>query len=286
MELKQQDIDRELKKKLVYKLDRNCKKSILELRNSNVKHKETIGLLNQSYNTIKNSETNLKKYNFVDANSLLRAAFEYMIMAIMIEDKDDIYNEFLILSNTDIVLTRKYTVINTLLQKFGKKLKVISPTLFYDTTNKEREKLMTDLYDLLCKYTHANLVVSIFDKIKNDNEKEILRLLMSYNLYLIKLILLDCLQYLNHNSNKHIDEHTISLGILLNIIKIANIIKSNNINFEKFTKLLYYDSINNEFYKYYMNGIEKIQKEISFNMPETTKNIDIINQILNEFRVS
>lgn len=285
MELTQENIDKTIKEKFINKLNRNCKKSLKNLERSNIKHRETLGLLLQSSNTIKNADMNLKKYNFVDANSLLRAALEYMIMAIMIEFDDEVFNEFVVLSNNDIQLTRKYTIINTLLHKFAKHLKKISPTLFYDTTNKEREKLITDLYDLLCKYTHASIVVSIFKEIKNDKEKEVLRLFMDYNLYFIKLMLLDCMRYLNEDKRNYIDEETIGFCIFLNIIKILNIIQNDKMNFEKFINLLYYDSVNNEFYKYIIEGIEKIKEENNENIIKITKNIDIVCQILNDFLV-
>lgn len=285
MELTQENIDKTIKEKFINKLNRNCKKSLKNLEKSNIKHRETLGLLLQSSNTIKNVDMNLKKYNFVDANSLLRAALEYMIMAIMIEFDDEVFNEFVVLSNNDIQLTRKYTIINTLLHKFAKHLKKISPTLFYDTTNKEREKLITDLYDLLCKYTHASIVVSIFKEIKNDKEKEVLRLFMDYNLYFIKLMLLDCMRYLNEDKRNYIDEETIGFCIFLNIIKILNIIQNDKMNFEKFINLLYYDSVNNEFYKYIIEGIEKIKEENNENIIKITKNIDIVCQILNDFLV-
>ena len=285
MELTQENIDKTIKEKFINKLNRNCKKSLKNLEKSNIKHRETLGLLLQSSNTIKNADMNLKKYNFVDANSLLRAALEYMIMAIMIEFDDEVFKEFVVLSNNDIQLTRKYTIINTLLHKFAKHLKKISPTLFYDTTNKEREKLITDLYDLLCKYTHASIVVSIFKEIKNDKEKEVLRLFMDYNLYFIKLMLLDCMRYLNEDKRNYIDEETIGFCIFLNIIKILNIIQNDKMNFEKFINLLYYDSVNNEFYKYIIEGIEKIKEENNENIIKITKNIDIVCQILNDFLV-
>lgn len=285
MELTQENIDKTIKEKFINKLNRNCKKSLKNLEKSNIKHRETLGLLLQSSNTIKNADMNLKKYNFVDANSLLRAALEYMIMAIMIEFDDEVFNEFVVLSNNDIQLTRKYTIINTLLHKFAKHLKKISPTLFYDTTNKEREKLITDLYDLLCKYTHASIVVSIFKEIKNDKEKEVLRLFMDYNLYFIKLMLLDCMRYLNEDKRNYIDEETIGFCIFLNIIKILNIIQNDKMNFEKFINLLYYDSVNNEFYKYIIEGIEKIKEENNEDIIKITKNIDNVCQILNDFLV-
>lgn len=286
MELTQENIDKTIKEKFINKLNRNCKKSLKNLEKSNIKHRETLGLLLQSSNTIKNADMNLKKYNFVDANSLLRAALEYMIMAIMIESEDEVFNEFVVLSNNDIQLTRKYTIINTLLHKFAKHLKKISPTLFYDTTNKEREKLITDLYDLLCKYTHASIVVSIFKEIKNDKEKEVLRLFMDYNLYFIKLMLLDCMRYLNKDKRNYIDEETIGFCIFLNIIKILNIIQNDKMNFEKFINLLYYDSVNNEFYKYIIEGIEKIKEENNEDIIKITNNIDIVCKVLNDFLVN
>lgn len=286
MELTQENIDKTIKEKFINKLNRNCKKSLKNLEKSNIKHRETLGLLLQSSNTIKNADMNLKKYNFVDANSLLRAALEYMIMAIMIEFDDEVFNEFVVLSNNDIQLTRKYTIINTLLHKFAKHLKKISPTLFYDTTNKEREKLITDLYDLLCKYTHASIIVSIFKEIKNDKEKEVLRLFMDYNLYFIKLMLLDCMRYLNKDKRNYIDEETIGFCIFLNIIKILNIIQNDKMNFEKFINLLYYDSVNNEFYKYIIEGIEKIKEENNEDIIKITNNIDIVCKVLNDFLVN
>ena len=286
MELTQENIDKTIKEKFINKLNRNCKKSLKNLEKSNIKHRETLGLLLQSSNTIKNADMNLKKYNFVDANSLLRAALEYMIMAIMIEFEDEVFNEFVVLSNNDIQLTRKYTIINTLLHKFAKHLKKISPTLFYDTTNKEREKLITDLYDLLCKYTHASIVVSIFKEIKNDKEKEVLRLFMDYNLYFIKLMLLDCMRYLNKDKRNYIDEETIGFCIFLNIIKILNIIQNDKMNFEKFINLLYYDSVNNEFYKYIIEGIEKIKEENNEDIIKITNNIDIVCKVLDDFLVN
>lgn len=286
MELTQENIDKTIKQKFIDKLNRNCQKSLKKLEKSNVKHRESLGLLLQASNTIKNANMNLKKYNFVDANSLLRATLEYIIMAIMIELDDEVFNEFIVLSNNDIQLTRKHTIINTLLHKFAKHLKEISPTLFYDTTNKEREKMIIDLYDLLCKYSHASLVVSIFKEIKNDKEKEVLKLFMSYNLYFIKLILLDCMKYLNEDKKIYIDEETIGFCILLNIIKILNIIQNEEMNFEKFKNLLYYDSVNNAFYKYSIEGIEKIKEENNEDIIKITKNIDIVYKVLNDFLVN
>ena len=137
-------IDKEIKRKFINKLNRNCKNGLIKLEENNVKHRETLGLLNQSYNTIRNAEMNLKKYNFVDANSLLRAALEYMIMAVMIEDDEKIFKEFVILSSIDNQLKRKYTIVNTLICKFAEKIKVIATEIFEESTSKDVQNLFIE----------------------------------------------------------------------------------------------------------------------------------------------
>lgn len=278
-----QDIDRTITTKFIEPLEKGCKNSVKRLKTAKVKHIESIRLINQAYKTIKNSEKNLNNYNFVDSYTLLRASLEYIVMSYMIEVEENTYNEFLILSNNDIKLERKYTVINTVLQKFGKRLNKISNNLFTDTTVKQREKIMVDLYDILCKYTHASIVVSTFNEIEDKNEQKVVKLILSYNLYLIKLILLDCLRFFNNDDKEYIDEKTIGLSLFLSIIKLVNLIQANNIKFDKIKQFFYYDTINSEFYTYYKEGLEKIKKEISESIVEFKENEKEINHILDEF---
>lgn len=278
-----QDIDRTITTKFIEPLEKSCKNSVKRLKTAKVKHIESIRLIKQAYKTIKNSEKNLNKYNFVDSYTLLRASLEYIVMSYMIEVEEKTYNEFLILSNNDIQLKRKFTVPNTLLKKFGKRLNKISNNLFTDTTVKQREKIMVDLYDILCKYTHASIVVSTFNEIEDKNERKVVKLILSYNLYLIKLILLDCLKFFNNDDKEYIDEKTIGLSLFLSIIKLVNLIQANNIKFDKIKQFFYYDTINSEFYTYYKEGLEKIKKEISESIVEFKGKENKINQIFEEF---
>ena len=278
-----QDIDRTITTKFIEPLEKSCKNSVKRLKTSKVKHIESIRLITQAYKTIKNSEKNLNNYNFVDSYTLLRASLEYIVMSYMIEVEEKTYNEFLILSNNDIKFERKYTVINTLLQKFGKRLNQISNNLFADTTVKQREKIIIDLYDILCKYTHASIVVSTFNEIEDKNEQKVVKLILSYNLYLIKLILLDCLRFFNNDDKEYIDEKIIGLFLFLSIIKLVNLIQVNNIKFNKIKHFLYYDTINSEFYMYYKVELEKIRKEIFESIVEFKTKKNEINQILDEF---
>lgn len=278
-----QDIDRTITTKFIEPLEKSCKNSVKRLKTAKVKHIESIRLINQAYKTIKNSEKNLNKYNFVDSYTLLRASLEYIVMSYIIEVEEKTYNEFLILSNNDIQLKRKFTVPNTLLKKFGKRLNKISNNLFTDTTVKQREKIMVDLYDILCKYTHASIVVSTFNEIEDKNERKVVKLILSYNLYLIKLILLDCLKVFNNDDKEYIDEKTIGLSLFLSIIKLVNLIQANNIKFDKIKQFFYYDTINSEFYTYYKEGLEKIKKEISESIVEFKGKENKINQIFEKF---
>ena len=274
-----EDIDRTIKIKFIEPLENSCKNSVKRLKTAQVKHIESIRLITQAYRTIENSEKNLNKYNFVDSYTLLRASLEYIVMSYMIEIEEKTYNEFIILSNNDIQLKRKFTVPTTLLKKFGKRLNKISNILFKNTTVKQIEKIMVDLYDILCKYTHASIVVSKFNEIKGRNEKEIVRLILSYNFYFIKLILLECLKFLNNDNKEYIDEKIIGFSIFLSITKLVNLIQTNNIKFDKIEQFFYYDTINSEFYMYYKEGLEKIMKEISESILEFKTNENEINQL-------
>ena len=93
------------------------------------------------------------------------------------------------------------------------------------------------------------------------------------------------MRYLNKDNKNYIDKETIGFCAVLNIVKILNIIQNNKMNFQKFIKLLYYDSVNNEFYKNILEDIEKIKEENNEDIIEITENIDIIGKRLNDFLI-
>ena len=69
----------------------NIKKLNSERR---VKHDETIGLLSQANDTLLNAESCIIQFRLVDSNTLLRASFEYMMMAMIIQFDESTYEEF------------------------------------------------------------------------------------------------------------------------------------------------------------------------------------------------
>ena len=63
-------VEKALINNFVNPLDKGCLVNLTKLTEKKVKHSETISLLQQSYNTMKNSFSLLEKYEFIDSNSL------------------------------------------------------------------------------------------------------------------------------------------------------------------------------------------------------------------------
>jgi len=249
-------------------LDKGCLVNLTKLTKEKVKHVETISLLQQSYNTLKNSCHFLEKYEFIDSNSLLRSTIEYLAMAMLIEENDNVYNEFIDLYPEE----RKYTAPMKLLGMFGGKLKKYSSILFNDTNRKERELLMLDLYDTLCSYTHGSLLINLFAHVQKKEDNEVLKMLSYLNFYFVKLMLYACLKYINKNNDEYLDTGYIVVSFLFYINEINIYIKENNLNFKKYNKYLHLEDNNmtyldvhkdklfdmlNEFNDFAMNDKEK-----------------------------
>lgn len=264
--------------KFVNPLDEGCLVNLVNLHKKKVKHDETIALLNQSYNTLKNSYTLLNKYEFIDSNSLLRSALEYLAMAMIIEENDNVYSEFIDLYPEE----RKYTTPMKLLGIFGGKLKKYSSILFNDTNRKERELLILDLYDTLCNYTHGSLLINFFEHVKKTEDKEVLKMLLCLNYYFVKLILYVCLKYVNNNKNEYLDVSYIVVSFLIYVNEINLYIKENNLNFKEYNKYLYLDDNNQNYLDIHKVKFTNILNEFNkFEMTEKEK--EIFEQICKQY---
>lgn len=266
------EVERALINNFVNPLDKGCNNNLSELDVGHLKHEETISLLKQAYKTLSNSYKLLNEYEFIDSNSLLRSAVEYLAMAMLIEENDDIYNEFIDLHPEE----RNYTSPTKILGKFGGKLKKYSSVLFDDTNRKERETLIIDFYDTLCSYTHSSLLISLFEHVEKAEDKEVLKMLMFMNYYFVKLILYTCLKHINKNKNDYLEINYIGVVFLFYINEVSIYIKENNIDFKNYNKYLHIDNKNqtyldlhgerfktilNEFKTFEMNDEEKAMFE-------------------------
>lgn len=271
-------IENALINNFVNPLDKGCLANLTKLNAEKVKHSETISLLQQSYNTMKNSYHLLEKYEFIDSNSLLRSATEYLAMAMLIEENDNVYNEFIDLYPEE----RKYTAPMKLLRMFGGKLRKYSSILFKDTNRKERELLMIDLYDTLCSYTHGSLLINLFSHIEKKEEKKVLKMLLYLNFYFVKLMLYACLKYINENEDEYLDAGYIVVSFLFYINEINIYIKENNLNFKKYNKYLHLEDNNMTYLDVHRDKLNSMLNEFnSFEMTDQEK--EIFEQICKQF---
>ena len=168
MQINIKTINRSINRKFHRPLKDGCIYNISKLDNEKrVKHNETISLLKQAHETLINVEYNLNIYNLVDANTLLRSSFEYIMMAMMIQFDENVYNEF-----TTLGIERDKTRVCEIIDKFRTHMNEISETAFKDINRKEKLSMLTELYDKLCNFTHSTLIVSTMIEIKSKKKKK------------------------------------------------------------------------------------------------------------------
>ena len=237
MQIKLNVVDKAIKRKFIRPLNDGCKFNVNKLNNEQrAKHNETISLLTQAHETLINVDYNLRNYNLVDANSLLRSAFEYIMMGMMIQFDNRVYNEFIILG-----IERDKTRVCEIIDKFRTHMNEICSDIYQDINRKEKLKMLTELYDKMCNFTHSTLIVSTMIEIKSFKEKEIFKLLMYQNYYFLKILLFLCLKYFTLDKSHYIELRSISFTYMFMLAEINNKIKKYNINFSKYNDLLYYD---------------------------------------------
>lgn len=225
-----------------------------------VKHKETISLLKQSYHTLNNVENLLKGNSIVDANSLLRSSFEYILVGMMLQFDDNVFNEFINLSIDDDN-ARDSTKILRLINKFKIHLNEISEELFKDFNRVEKGVMLTELYDKLSKFTHGTLFVTILVEMKSKDDKEILKMLNYQNLYFIKILLFCCLKYFTNDKKHYIEMDNMAFSLMFYYLIIGEKLKNREMTFKKYNEFLYEDK-NEKYFKKNKKVAEQMQKEI------------------------
>lgn len=258
MQINIKTINRAINRKFHRPLKVGCIYNISKLDNEKrVKHNETISLLKQAHETLINVEYNLNIYNLVDANTLLRSSFEYIMMAMMIQFDENVYNEF-----TTLGIERDKTRVCEIIDKFRTHMNEISETAFKDINRKEKLSMLTELYDKLCNFTHSTLIVSTMIEIKSKKEKEIFQLLMYQNYYFLKLLLFLCLKYFTNDNKHYLELRNIGFTYLFLMVNINNKLKEFKINFSKYNDLLYYDK-NDKYFENDKKSMEKLSFELN-----------------------
>ena len=258
MQINIKTINSAINRKFHRPLKDGCVYNISKLDNEKrAKHNETISLLKQAHETLINVEYNLNIYNLVDANTLLRSSFEYIMMAMMIQFDENVYNEF-----TTLGIERDKTRVCEIIDKFRTHMNEISEKAFKDINRKEKLSMLTELYDKLCNFTHSTLIVSTMIEINSKKEKEIFQLLMYQNYYFLKMLLFLCLKYFTNDNVYYLELRNVGFTYLFLMVNINSKLKEYKIDFSKYNDLLYYDK-NDKYLEIDKESMEKLSFELN-----------------------
>ena len=249
------------KTKFVMVMRRYINKFFKDLENNKeFKRPETINLLNQTRKTLKNVHKFINSKEVVDANSLLRSAFENLIMGMMIYESENTYKEFINLSIDDT--TRQYTKPQKLRNDFRKVLRKLDGDLFIEMSNRNLKDMLDEFYDKMCLFTHSSIVVNAMIEIEKDDDLDIYVIALKQNTYFVEMLLYLCLKYLCNYNKDPIDITYVVLGWYVVISDVPKE-KVTPEKMEKLNKLLYAD-FNKEY-------LEKNKKNVDFLTEEAKK---------------
>ena len=278
MQISNKNINNAINRKFIRPLKDGCVYNVSKLEQERrTKHHETISLLKQAHKTLINVDNNLKSYNLVDANILLRSSFEYIMMGMMIQFEENVYNEF-----TTLGIERDKTRVCEIIDKFRTHMNEISELAFKDINRKEKLSMLTELYDKMCNFTHSTLIVSTVIEINNPKEKEVFQLLMYQNFYFLKMLLFLCLKYFTNDNKHYLELRNVGFTFIFLLANIGNKIKEYKIDFSKYNDLLYYDK-NVEFFKKDKKETEKLNIEINELKNDVNGNPEKFGEELLEF---
>lgn len=256
------------KTKFVNVMRRYINKFFIELENDKeFKRPETINLLNQTRKTLKNVHKFIKNKEVVDANSLLRSAFENLIMGMMINENEETYKEFINLSIDDT--TRKLTKPQKLRNDFRKVLRKLDGDLFIEMSNKNLKELLDEFYDKMCLFTHSTILVNAMIEIEKDDDLDIYVVALKQNTYFVEMLLYLRLKYLCNYKKDPIDITYVVLGwyVLISDVPKEKVTPE---KMKKLNKLLYAD-FNKEY-------LEKNKENVDFLTEEAKKLQDDIQR--------
>lgn len=263
--------------KAIKPMRRYNKNSLEKLYKNNNILNETINLLIQCNMTLKNIYKLIENKSIVDANTLLRSCFENLTMAMVINNDELVYKEFIDLSITDE--KRKKTKPQHIRNEFRKIIKLIDSDSEDSISNTQLKKHLDEFYDKLCLFTHSTLIVNAMVELKKNNLEDVYLFAIKQNAYFLELMLYMCIKFLNI-SNKCFDMNYIIIGyfILLSDINKENLIPE---KIEKIKEYLYFD-INEEYFNENQKDVNMIKDQFLELQKYIENNPMIIINILTE----
>lgn len=163
---------------------------------------ESVNLLNQVYITIKNIHKLIKNKSLVDSNTLIRSAFENLVMGMMIYFDKDVYSEFKKLGLKEE--ERNYTKQQKLRNMFKSKLKIIDMEIFSDISNRKLQEMLDEYYEKLCLFTHSTLIVNEMVEVSLNSDEDFFLVISKQNVNFLEILLNCCLKYLSNDKKNNI----------------------------------------------------------------------------------
>lgn len=163
---------------------------------------ESVNLLNQVYITIKNIHKLIKNKSLVDSNTLIRSAFENLVMGMMIYFDKDVYSEFKKLGLKEE--ERNYTKQQKLRNMFKSKLKIIDMEIFGDISNRKLQEMLDEYYEKLCLFTHSTLIVNEMVEVSLNSYEDFFLVISKQNVNFLEILLNCCLKYLSNDKKNNI----------------------------------------------------------------------------------
>lgn len=228
--------------------------------------RESCNLLNQSYMTIKNVQKLVKCNCLVDSNTLIRSAFENLIMGMMIYLDSNVYEEFKKLGLKDE--DRCYTKQQKLRNLFKNQLKVINKDMFDGMSNRQIQKMLDDFYNNLCLFTHSTLIVNGMVEVILNEDEELFLVIVKQNMYFLEILLNCCLKYITKNAGNQFKYEYWFIGWMILIFGMDRT-KYTQEYLSKYNGLLYED-VNTDFIFQSNKDLKLLQKEIE-NLDEVIK---------------
>lgn len=180
---------------------------------------DSINLILQSYETLSNSLNLLNNGFLVDSSILCRTAFENILTALAISEKEEAYNEFklLIINNEKRDLTKSGSIMNQAIYILKKR----KLPIFSEIRNNKLEKLIEEFYEKQSLFIHSSLMVSIIVKMKNNNNHLYMAPIYKINVYFVKIFLLYVLNNITGKAFENLKEENIVMA-LFNVFAILD----------------------------------------------------------------
>ena len=211
-------IKEQTKVKFIGKLRKYITKFIKQLNSNSKVRPETTNLLFQSKLTLKNVHRLINNKSISDANALLRSCFENIMMAMLINQDENTYKEYINLSIK--YKDRKYTKPYQIRENFGNLLIKLDKNLFDELTNDQLNEMLDDLYESLCNFAHSTLMVNAIVELRKEDDLDLYIVALKQNAYFIELVLYLCLKYLCNSKKEPLDITYILLGWFVLISEI------------------------------------------------------------------